>query len=78
MDMAPIAKFLIVAGLGVAALGLVLWGISIVAPGFKPGRLPGDIVLGQGNTRVYIPIVTMLLASAVLTLVLWLVSAIRR
>ena len=32
------------------------------------GRLPGDIVLGRGNVRVYIPIATGLLVSVVVTL----------
>ncbi|HEX2077270.1 MAG TPA: DUF2905 domain-containing protein [Longimicrobium sp.] len=32
------------------------------------GRLPGDIRIESGNTRVYFPIVSMLLISALLTL----------
>jgi hypothetical protein len=39
------------------------------------GRLPGDIRIESGNTRVYFPIVTMLVVSVVLTL---LMSVIRR
>jgi hypothetical protein len=42
------------------------------------GRLPGDIVIEQGGARVFIPITTMLLASVVVSLVFWLVSAVRR
>ena len=37
------------------------------------GRLPGDIRIESGNTRVYIPIVTMLLVSIVLSLVMAIV-----
>ena len=37
------------------------------------GRLPGDIRIESGNTRVYIPIVTMLLISIVLSLVMAIV-----
>ena len=37
------------------------------------GRLPGDIRIESGNTRVYVPIVTMLALSLVLSLVLALV-----
>jgi hypothetical protein len=32
------------------------------------GRLPGDIRIERGATRVYVPIASMLLISAVLTL----------
>ncbi len=34
------------------------------------GRLPGDIRWQSGNTRVYFPIVTMLVVSVVLSLVM--------
>ncbi|HVH12072.1 MAG TPA: DUF2905 domain-containing protein, partial [Longimicrobium sp.] len=37
------------------------------------GRLPGDIRIESGNTRVYIPLVTMIVVSAVLSLVLALI-----
>ena len=37
------------------------------------GRLPGDIRIQSGGTRVYIPIVTMLLVSIVLSLVMAIV-----
>ncbi|HEV3051970.1 MAG TPA: DUF2905 domain-containing protein [Longimicrobium sp.] len=37
------------------------------------GRLPGDIRIESGNTRVYIPIVTMLLISIALSLVMAIV-----
>ncbi len=36
------------------------------------GRLPGDIRLGDGRTRVYIPLASMLLLSLVLSLVMYL------
>lgn len=37
------------------------------------GRLPGDIRIESGSTRVYIPIVTMLVLSIVLSLVMAIV-----
>jgi hypothetical protein len=40
------------------------------------GRLPGDIRVERENFRLYIPIVTMLLFSAVLSLVLYLIRKI--
>lgn len=33
------------------------------------GRLPGDLRLGSGNTRVFIPITSMIVLSIVLTLI---------
>ena len=37
------------------------------------GRLPGDIRIASGSTRVYIPLTSMLLVSLVLTVLLNLV-----
>jgi hypothetical protein len=37
------------------------------------GRLPGDLRLGSGDTRVFVPITSMLLVSVVLSLMLALV-----
>jgi NAD/NADP transhydrogenase beta subunit len=37
------------------------------------GRLPGDIRIERDTVRVYIPLVSMLLVSAVLSLVLYVV-----
>jgi membrane protein implicated in regulation of membrane protease activity len=36
------------------------------------GRLPGDIRYESGNVRVYVPIVSMLIVSVVLSLLLYL------
>jgi hypothetical protein len=36
------------------------------------GNLPGDIRVSSGNTRVYIPITSMVLVSLALNVVLWL------
>lgn len=70
-----IGWILVVVGLFIAGVGLVL----ILAPHIPwLGRLPGDIVIERGNTRVYIPIVTCLILSAVLSLILWLVRVFSR
>lgn len=61
-------KFLIIIGLVFLALGL-LW--PFVAK-IHLGRLPGDIVIEQGGFRVYLPIMTSLLISALLTFVWWM------
>jgi hypothetical protein len=67
--MNDLGKFLAIAGLLVAAAGVLLWS------GFGkswPGHLPGDIHYTRGNATFYFPIVTCLLVSAVLTLLMWL------
>jgi hypothetical protein len=64
-----VAKLLIVIGLAIAGVGLlVMMGVPI-------GRLPGDIAYKRGNTTVYIPLTTSILASVFLTL---LFSLLRR
>lgn len=66
MDM---GKFLVIAGLSIAVLGLLIWS------GFGRGwfgQLPGDVNVNRGNVSFHFPIVTCLIISAVLTLVMWL------
>jgi hypothetical protein len=59
---------LLIAGLGAAA---VVVGLLIAAGGFGWfGRLPGDLRFEGERTRVYVPLVSMLLLSLVLTLLL--------
>ena len=60
---------------------LIIAGIALVLVGFfwpwlgriGLGRLPGDIVVEREGFRLYIPITTSLLISAVLTLGFWLI-----
>jgi len=65
-----ISRVLIVFGLALVVLGL-LWPM-IGKLGL--GRLPGDIVIERENFRLYLPLVTSLLVSVVLSLVLWLIN----
>jgi hypothetical protein len=61
-------RLLIVTGALLIAVGL-LWPWLGKLP---LGRLPGDIVIQRPHFTLYLPITTMILASAVLTLILWL------
>lgn len=61
-------KILIVAGILFLIIGL-LWPWLSKLPF---GRLPGDIVVDKPNLKIYIPITTMLLLSAIISLILWL------
>lgn len=78
METANLGRILVLVGLGTALLGALLWGLSALAPGFRPGRLPGDIVIENEGTKVFIPVTTMVLASLLLTLIVWLVGVLRR
>ncbi|HEY4547319.1 MAG TPA: DUF2905 domain-containing protein [Pedomonas sp.] len=63
-------RFLVIAGIVLVVLGIA-W--PLVAK-LGLGRLPGDIMWERGNTRVYVPIVTSLVLSVVLSLALYLFS----
>jgi hypothetical protein len=60
---------LVVVGVGLAILGAAIWSGAL--DWF--GRLPGDVRIEHASTRVYVPIASMLIVSAVLSLVLWIV-----
>ncbi len=66
--MSDFGKMLALAGVALIAAGLLLWWGGRLGL----GRLPGDIRVEHGNFRLYLPLATCLLLSAVLTLVLWL------
>jgi len=66
----PVSRLLIIFGLVLVALGL-LWPV-IGKLGL--GRLPGDVVIERQNFRLYVPITTSLIVSAILSLVLWLIN----
>lgn len=51
-------------------IGLVVTGIgALIMIGLPLGRLPGDLILRRGNFTVYIPIVTSIVLSLIVTLV---------
>jgi len=64
------SRFLIIFGLVLVAVGL-LWPV-IAKLGL--GRLPGDIVIERDNFRLYLPIATSVLISAVLSIILWVIN----
>ena len=67
--MNDLGKYLVIAGLLLAAVGALLWS------GFGKGwfgRLPGDIHYSKDGFSFHFPIVTCLILSAILTLLLWL------
>ncbi len=56
-------------------IGLLVLAIGLAWPWLSKlplGRLPGDIIIDKPNLKVFIPITTMLLISAVVSVILWL------
>lgn len=56
-------------------IGIVLVVVGLAWPWLARlglGRLPGDILIEKGHTRIYFPLATSLLVSLILSLLLWL------
>ncbi|MBW3577439.1 MAG: DUF2905 domain-containing protein [Actinobacteria bacterium] len=60
----PVGILVIALGVGAVIVGVLIWSGALS----WFGRLPGDIRIEGEHTRVYIPIVSMLLISVVLSL----------
>jgi len=69
--MKEIARILIVAGGSLVIGGLVIYFLGDRLKGF--GHLPGDIRVEKPGFSFYMPLTSMLLVSAVLSMVVWLV-----
>jgi hypothetical protein len=63
-------RFLVLAGTVIVAVGAVL----LLSDKLPIGRLPGDLRLGGERFRIYIPLATCILLSAVITLIVNLFS----
>lgn len=61
-------KVLLVIGLVLALIGAAVWGLGRI--GFR--GLPGDIRYQSDHVSVYVPIVTCIVVSVLLTAMLWL------
>jgi hypothetical protein len=59
---------------------LIMLGVAIVLAGLlwpwlsklPLGRLPGDVIINKPGFKVFFPFTSMILASAALSLILWL------
>lgn len=77
--MEPVREFgkgLLILGLAIAAVGAFLLAGAKLP--FRLGRLPGDISYHGRHTSFYFPIVTCIVLSVLLTVILWIVGAVRR
>ena len=60
---------------------VVLAGLALILLGrtnFPLGRLPGDIIYRGKNTTVYFPLATSIVISIVLTIVMYLISRVKK
>jgi hypothetical protein len=74
-------RLLIWSGLCLAALGLLMAGLGalLAVTGGKGGRLlPGDIVISRPGLTFVFPLATGVLLSALLTVIVWAITAWRR
>jgi hypothetical protein len=69
MSSRELGLIVITGGVALVVVGLLIWSGGLA----WFGRLPGDIRYERGNTRVYIPITSMLLLSVVLSAILAIV-----
>jgi hypothetical protein len=74
MDVHSVGRFLLILGIVLAGAGLLLY--TGRSPSFL-GRLPGDIRIEREHLRLYVPITTSLLLSALLSAALCLLSRLR-
>jgi ABC-type tungstate transport system substrate-binding protein len=71
-----LGKVLLIFGLVIAAAGAFL--VAGAKLPFRLGRLPGDISYHGRHGTFYFPIATCIVLSVALTLIFWLVNALRR
>ena len=69
-DLGTIARLLIAAGLALALIGaLILLAGRVPFLGWL-GRLPGDFVVRRGPVTIYVPLITSIILSVLLTIAL--------
>jgi hypothetical protein len=72
-DLSGAGRLLLVTGLVLAAVGALLI-LAPRIPGFdRLGQLPGDFVVERGPVTIFVPIVSSLVISVLLTIVLNLI-----
>jgi hypothetical protein len=58
-------------------IGVVLFIIGFLMQFIQIGKLPGDIVFKKGNTTFYLPIMTSIILSLVLSLLFYFIGKFR-
>jgi xanthine/uracil permease len=73
MSLSSPGPLIVVLGVVIVLIGLAVWSGAL---GWF-GRLPGDIRIERESVRVYIPLVSMLVISVVLSLLMYLLNRFR-
>ncbi len=73
--MADFGKMLVILGALVVAAGVVI--MLMGKTNLPIGRLPGDIIYRSKHSTFYLPLMTSILVSVVLSLVLYIVGKLR-
>lgn len=73
MTTPSLGPVLIIVGLVIVLIGLGVWSGALS----WFGRLPGDIRIEREEMRVYLPLVSMLLLSVLLSLILYVFNRFR-
>ena len=66
-DIGNLGRILVLAGLGLAAVGALLWALSRTS--LPVGQLPGDFRFEIGSVSCFFPLATMVIVSLLLTVV---------
>ena len=74
--MQQIGKILVITGILLVIAGIVIWLLAGKLGWF--GHLPGDIRIRKEHFAFYFPLTSMLLVSAVLSFLIWLIGKIFR
>ena len=73
-DVQPLGRWLILAGLVLIGFGVLL----LLGPKSSWfGHLPGDLIIRREHVVVFLPLTSCLVASAVISLVIWVISRLR-
>jgi uncharacterized membrane protein len=69
--MNQLGKILIITGIILVIAGLIIYFAGDRLNWL--GRLPGDIRIEKGNTRIFFPITTMIIISILLSVIMWII-----
>lgn len=69
--MERLGKTVVIIGILVVVAGIVIWLLGDKLRWL--GRLPGDIRIERESFRFYMPVTTMILASIIISAMLWLI-----
>lgn len=72
-----VGRTLVIFGLMLVAFG-VIFLLAERFPWFKFGKLPGDLTLERGNTKLYIPFMSMFVLSALISAGFYLLRFLKR